>query len=117
MGVRHLGTPDETLGARMNVPKRYPAFAHKHPGVSPNRQRVRFALGALLAERHRWAVRLLAVHSMTSSARSKNDSWIIKPSTFAVIRFITRLNLVGCSTGKSPGLEPWKILFTSRALS
>jgi hypothetical protein len=66
---------------------------------------------------HRRAGRAFAVHSITSSARSKNDPGIVKPSAFAVSRFITRLNLVGCSTGKSPALEPREILFTSRALS
>jgi hypothetical protein len=31
---------------------------------------------------------------------------ISSPSAFAVLRFITRSNLVGCTTGKSPGLAP-----------
>src|SRR4051812_7491507 len=55
---------------------------------------------------------LAALHSITSSARSKNDSGIASPSAFAVVRLRTRSNLVGCSTGSSPGLAPRKILST-----
>jgi hypothetical protein len=32
------------------------------------------------------------------------------PSAFAVVRLITRSNLVGCSTGMSPGFAPRRIL-------
>ena len=32
----------------------------------------------------------------------------------AVLRFITNSNLVGCSTGRSEGLMPWKSLTVSR---
>src|SRR5262249_44607423 len=46
---------------------------------------------------------LAAPHSITSSARSRNDSGIASPSAFAVVRLITRSNLVGCSTGISFG--------------
>src|SRR6478752_5803209 len=51
-------------------------------------------------------------YSITSSARSKKDSGIVKPSAFAVLRLTTRSNLTGCSTGKSAGLVPCKILCT-----
>src|SRR6516164_4190779 len=53
-----------------------------------------------------------AIHSMTSSARSRNDSGIAKPSALAVVRFTTRSNLVGCSTGMSAGFAPRRILST-----
>jgi hypothetical protein len=43
---------------------------------------------------------------MTSSARWRNDSEIVIPSALAVLRFTNSSNLVGCSTGKSPGLAP-----------
>ena len=36
----------------------------------------------------------------------------VMPSAFAVLRLITNSNLVGCSTGRSPGLVPFKILST-----
>src|SRR5262252_2065716 len=51
-------------------------------------------------------------HSITSSARSRNDSGTVRPSALAVVRLITRSNLVGCSTGSSPGFAPCKILST-----
>jgi hypothetical protein len=40
-------------------------------------------------------------HSITSSARSRNASGIVNPSALAVVRLMTRSNLVGCSTGKA----------------
>src|SRR5262245_1847669 len=55
---------------------------------------------------------LAALHSITSSARSRNDSGMVRPSVFAVVRLMTRSNLVGCWTGMSAGLAPSKILST-----
>jgi hypothetical protein len=43
-------------------------------------------------------------YSITSSARSRNDSGIVRPSAFAVLRLIASSNLVGCSTGTSATL-------------
>ena len=51
-------------------------------------------------------------HSITSSARVRSDSGMVSPSALAVVRLITSSNLVGCSTGKSPGFAPRKILST-----
>src|SRR4029077_9889888 len=55
-------------------------------------------------------------YSITSSARSRNDSGIIRPSALAVVRLRTNSNLVGCSTGISPGLVPRRILSTNSAV-
>src|SRR6266516_3918413 len=55
---------------------------------------------------------LASPHSITSSARSRNDSGIVRPSALAVVRLMTRSNLVGCSTGISPGFAPRRILST-----
>src|SRR5262249_8429238 len=52
------------------------------------------------------------VHSITSSAGRRNGSGIVSPSTLAVLRFTTSSNFVGCSTGKSAGRVPRKILST-----
>src|SRR5262249_14303403 len=49
---------------------------------------------------------LAAPHSITSSARSRKDSGIVRPSALAVVRLMMRSNLVGCSTGMSPGFAP-----------
>src|SRR5262245_28315546 len=51
-------------------------------------------------------------HSITSSARSRNDSGILRPSALAVVRLTMRSYLVGCSTGRSSGLVPRRILLT-----
>src|SRR5262249_46155105 len=50
-----------------------------------------------------------AFHSITSSARSRKASGIVRPSAFAVLRFTTRSNLVGWITGRSPGFSPLRI--------
>src|SRR5262249_20100535 len=54
-------------------------------------------------------------HSITSSARSSNDSGIVTPRALAVVRLTTRSNLVGCSTGMSAGFAPRRILSTKSA--
>src|SRR6516165_6916577 len=61
------------------------------------------------------AVQQKASYSITSSARSKNDSGIVTPSAWAVVRLMMRSNFVGCSTGISPGLVPRRILSTRSA--
>ena len=51
-------------------------------------------------------------HWIISSARTKMDCGIVSPRALAVFRLITSSNLVGCSTGRSPGLAPLRILST-----
>src|SRR5262249_60501601 len=51
-------------------------------------------------------------HSITSSARASSVGGTSRPSAFAVLRLITNSILVGNSTGRSPGLVPFKILST-----
>src|SRR5262245_24688379 len=51
-------------------------------------------------------------HSITSSARASSLSGISMPSALAVLRLTTNSNLVDCTTGKSPGLVPLRILST-----
>src|SRR2546423_667937 len=53
-----------------------------------------------------------ARHSITSSARSRNDSGIVSLSALAVVRLRARSNFLGCSTGRSPGFAPRRILST-----
>src|SRR5215472_12027502 len=47
---------------------------------------------------------------MTSSARASTDGGMVRPSALAVLRLMTSSNLVGCSTGRSAGLEPLRDL-------
>src|SRR5262249_5101096 len=51
-------------------------------------------------------------HSITSSARSKNDSGMVRPIALAVLRFTTSSYLVGNWTGSSPGLVPRRMRST-----
>src|SRR5262245_54052054 len=57
----------------------------------------------------RAALHLLA-HSINSSARNRNGSGIIRPSALAVVKLMTRSNLVGCSTGMSAGFAPQNLV-------
>ena len=45
-------------------------------------------------------------YSMTSLAVASNLSGPVKPSVFAVLRLMTKLNLVGCCTSISAGFSP-----------
>jgi hypothetical protein len=49
-------------------------------------------------------------HSMISSARASTVGGMASPSAFEALRLITSSNLVGCSTGRSAGLAPFRIL-------
>jgi len=49
-------------------------------------------------------------YSITLSARSRSDSGIARPSVFAVLRLMMSSYLDACSTGRSAGLTPLRIL-------
>ena len=49
-------------------------------------------------------------YSITSSARASSTGGIVNPSVLAVFRLITNSYLDACSTGRSPGLAPSRIL-------
>src|SRR6516164_8486347 len=51
-------------------------------------------------------------YSITSSARASSVGGTSRPSAFAVVRLTTSSNLVGCSTGRSAGFAPRRILST-----
>lgn len=54
-------------------------------------------------------------HRITSSARISRDWGSVIPSAFIALRLITISNFVGCSTRRSPGLAPLRILSTYTA--
>ena len=66
----------------------------------------------LCAKSGHYAAQQKERYSITSSARATNDGGTSRPSILAVVRLIMKSNLVGCSTGRSPGLAPCKILST-----
>ena len=49
--------------------------------------------------------RRLATYSMTSSARARSMGGTSSPIALAVLRFMAKLYLVGCSKGRSPAGE------------
>jgi hypothetical protein len=49
---------------------------------------------------------------MTSSARPSTDGGIVRPRAFAVLRLMTISNSLGCCTGRSLGLTPFRTLST-----
>ena len=51
-------------------------------------------------------------YSMTSSARARSDSGMVRPIALAVLRLTTISYRVGCCTGRSMGLAPLRILST-----
>src|SRR5215470_18607465 len=51
-------------------------------------------------------------YSIIWSARPRSDCGIVRPIALAVFRLMTRSNFVGCSTGRSPGFPPLRILST-----
>src|SRR5215467_10949871 len=51
-------------------------------------------------------------HSITSSAVASRVGGTVRPNALAVMRLMTRSNLVGCWTGMSAGLAPRRILST-----
>src|SRR6476646_10058061 len=55
---------------------------------------------------------ILVPYSITSSARASTEGGTVRPSALAVLRLIINSNLVGCSTGRSEGLVPLRILST-----
>ena len=56
--------------------------------------------------------RLITSDYWITSARCSTDGGIVRPRPLAVLRLITSSNFEGCSTGRSPGLAPLRILST-----
>jgi hypothetical protein len=54
----------------------------------------------------------LTPYRITLSARASTFGGIVSPICFAAFRLMTNSNFVGCSTGRSAGLAPFRILST-----
>jgi hypothetical protein len=79
----------------------------------------RLNIGIGCCARYKWPRRrraaeqrdeLAAVHSITSSARASSVGGISRPSALAALRLMTSWNFDACSTGRSAGLAPLRIL-------
>ena len=51
-------------------------------------------------------------HLISLFARASTSDGIVRPICFAVFRLMMNSNFVGCSTGRSAGLAPFRILST-----
>jgi len=51
-------------------------------------------------------------YSISSSARASREGGTVRPSTLATLTLTTSSNAVGCSTGRSAGFAPFRILST-----
>src|SRR5262245_31702243 len=58
----------------------------------------------------------LVHYSITSSVRASSEAGIVIPSALAALRLRTSSYLDGCSTGKSAGVAPFRILSTYAAV-
>jgi len=56
-----------------------------------------------------------ARYSISRDACTMNVDGIVIPSAFAVLMLTTKSNRIACSTGRSPGLAPFRILSTNTA--
>jgi hypothetical protein len=54
-------------------------------------------------------------HRITSLAWKRRVGGMVRPMASAVLRLMTSSNVVGCSTGRSPGLVPFKMRSTWEA--
>src|SRR5262249_27600225 len=105
----------QAFAERRHVLRR--ALGRPEADVGDHRQRAR--LGACGQGQARGANEqcdeITPPHSITSSASASNVGGTSRPSALAVLRLMTDLNLVACSTGISPGLAPLRILSTNAA--
>src|ERR1700692_3305479 len=53
---------------------------------------------------------IAAVYWITSSAVASNVSGTVRPSALAVLRLMTSSNLLACTTGRSAGFSPLRML-------
>src|SRR5262245_58545505 len=87
----------------------------RSPSTPPSRSPQLLVLleeGLECVEQRHAAVVEHALYSMTWSARPSTDCGIVRPRALAVFRLITNSNFVACSTGRSAGFAPLRILST-----
>jgi hypothetical protein len=80
------------------------------PIFPDNDQKADIAGGPLSANSCREQMQHGRRYSITSSAVNSNLGGMVRPSALAVLTLMISSNLVGCSTGRSAGFAPLKIL-------
>ena len=113
-------TPSYRLisGRRKGVENRCPFWVVRDQAIQP-RCRPMSAMhpeATKILQRRDWspcAIRDTSkIYSITSSAIARTVGGRLSPSILAVLELTTRTNLVGCSTGRSAGFAPLRILST-----
>jgi hypothetical protein len=109
----YTGSAKRGLDARIERHIRHDKALHWHIDYLLTSPGVRVATPSLLGTLTLYSLPVSRrYHRITSSARSKIDSGMVRPRALAVLRLTTSSNLVGCSIGRSPGLAPFRILST-----
>ena len=70
---------------------------------TPKSRHRRAQVACPLCAKSTYAMQQKMSYSISSLARCRNDSGIVSPIALAVVRLMTRSNLVGCPTGRSAG--------------
>ena len=83
----------------------------RHPESRHDRSGVEVCFG-LLPDSCAAANGISHLYSITSVARTRIEGGTVRPSALAVFMLMISSNLVGCSTGRSAGLVPLRILST-----
>jgi hypothetical protein len=105
--TRHLAIPHAVSsigGLRMPAPVR--AAPPSWAGIRKPSQKLTHA------SQQNDLLEFLVLHSSNASARKISPGGISSPSALAVLRLTTISSLVGCSTGRSAGFTPFRILST-----
>src|SRR6478672_11705551 len=76
-------------------------------GWSGRADQIHYPRGVRLALNSRHSLEGQDRYSITSSAVASSEGGIVRPSAFALLRLTISSNLVGCSTGRSPGFAPF----------
>jgi hypothetical protein len=96
--------------AAMGQPRRFHPVrvTSAYPPIATNART--FRIGSFVPLAGSCAAAKPARYSITSSARTRSEAGTVRPSALAAVRLISNSNLVGCSTGRSAGFAPLKIL-------
>src|ERR1700731_501733 len=110
----HIAQISQALFERLRKDSTDFGCARSHMAYSPDLARLLSSNGAgqRQSSTGNYANEIAPPHSITSSARASTVAGIVSPIVRAVLRLMTSSNFVGCSTGRSAGLAPFKTLST-----
>src|SRR4029079_5759021 len=97
------------------IPSRHSLHGLLHHSLFSGYRITRSALASTFGGIIRFSIldfRFTIDHRITRSALARTLGGMANPIWLAVLRLMISSNLVGCSTGRSPGLAPFKILST-----